>query len=325
LGSYQNGTTKMVFCKCWGQKCVLASGVKSKTNPKFLYKSGVEMSFEELEELVEALGKCTKAPGAVNYHELSETANWKGEKFRLVLKDSEYQGLVLVRMKSCAVADDFDVEIDNPDPEPLEIDSQVPTTNVKWNECFDKFYMSKNDNWPNLKSTLREFCIDLNHILNVDEESQLISPPESSLDAHQSTSAAAAAPPLPQNVEQVQIHPPPKNVKRKKQDTKGGEAGNKRAKKNNKELLGEEDEQEVSKALALQLPSLFENDAQRANKDAVKLILAYMCTFGKSCFEKITCFKNELNNRHKYNYEMFIAHSKEIEETATRMNKLESR
>jgi hypothetical protein len=55
----------------------------------------------------------------INYFELSETSNWKGDKFRLVPKDSEYKGLVVVRMKSCRVPDDFDIaEIDQPDPEP---------------------------------------------------------------------------------------------------------------------------------------------------------------------------------------------------------------
>ncbi|CAB3988043.1 Hypothetical predicted protein [Paramuricea clavata] len=227
LGTYQNGTTKMVFCKWWGQKCVLASGVKSKTNEKFLYKTGIETSFEEVEELIEAL-------------------------------NSDYQGLILVRMKRRAVVDEFDaVDLDNSDPEPLEEETST-TTDIEWS-----VYIGKNDNWAKIKGILREFCIDLHHILNVDEESPIISPPQSPVAQPATTSATTTAvsdvgrPAQPvQTVEQVQIHPPPKKTGKRKQDTKGGQAnGNKRAKKN-KELHSTEDEQEVSKSIIfdLQLP-----------------------------------------------------------------------
>ncbi|CAB3985831.1 Hypothetical predicted protein [Paramuricea clavata] len=178
----------MVFCKRWVQKCVLASGVKSKTNENFLHKTGIETSFEEVEELIEALGKCSKSPNAVNYHELSQTTNYKGEKFCLVLKNSEHQGLILVRMKRRAVVDKFDtVDLDNPDPKPLEEETPT-TTNIEWSECFEKFYIGKNDNWAKIKGILREFCIDLHHILSVDEESPSISPPQSP-EAQPATSA----------------------------------------------------------------------------------------------------------------------------------------
>jgi hypothetical protein len=69
LGTYANGTTKMVFCQRFDKKCVLASGVLSKTIDKYLYKMGLSMSFEELEELVECLSKATKAPSITSSYQ----------------------------------------------------------------------------------------------------------------------------------------------------------------------------------------------------------------------------------------------------------------
>ena len=90
LGTYANHSTKIVFIKQFSKKCCLATGQKSHNTNKFLYSVGIDMSFEDLESLTDALGTISKSPNAVNYAEISETTDSQGNSYRLVLKRSEW-------------------------------------------------------------------------------------------------------------------------------------------------------------------------------------------------------------------------------------------
>jgi hypothetical protein len=123
----------------------------------------------------------------VNYAEISETTDAQGNSYRLVLKRSEYDGLLVCKLKSSKILDSFAV-IDEgiADPEPLSTDAsqQPPADTREWTECFGKFYINKNDDWMRIRAALREFCVEVNHILNVDDASRIDvvppSPPTSS-------------------------------------------------------------------------------------------------------------------------------------------------
>jgi hypothetical protein len=110
-----------------------------------------------------------------------------------------------------------------------------------------------------VRATLRTFCVELNNVLNVDEESHLLPelpPPQPPPPPSTPTEGKPQV--------QVQIHPPPDNVKPGPSKTPGkrkdppakGQSGGKR-KKLNKELLGADEEQEVSNTLPLLLPEIF--------------------------------------------------------------------
>ena len=90
LGTYANHNTKVVFIKQFSKKCCLATGQMSQTSRKFLYNVGIEMSFEELANLTDAVGNMSKQPHVVNYAEINETTDASGNSYRLVLKRSEY-------------------------------------------------------------------------------------------------------------------------------------------------------------------------------------------------------------------------------------------
>jgi hypothetical protein len=187
LGTYANHNTKVVFIKQFSKKCCLATGQMSQTTRKFVYTVGIDMSFEELENLTDALGNMSKLPHVVNYAEISETTDAQGNSYRLVLKRSEYDGLLVCKLKSSKILDSFAV-IDEgiADPEPLSTDAsqQPPADTREWTECFGKFYINKNDDWMRIRAALREFCVEVNHILNVDDASRIDvvppSPPTSS-------------------------------------------------------------------------------------------------------------------------------------------------
>ena len=100
LGTYANHSSKAVFIKQFSKKCCLATGQMSQTTSKFLYTVGVEMTFDELESLTDAFGSMSKSPKAVNYAEISETQDSQGNTYRLVLKRSEYDGLLVCKLKS---------------------------------------------------------------------------------------------------------------------------------------------------------------------------------------------------------------------------------
>jgi hypothetical protein len=176
LGTYANHSTKIVFIKQFSKKCCLATGQKSQNTNKFLYSVGIDMSFEDLESLTDALGTMSKSPNAVNYAEISETTDSQGNSYRLVLKRSEYDGLLVCKLKSGKVLDSFaatDDGIPDPDPLPTDESQQPPADTREWTECFGKFYINKNDDWLKIRNKLREFCVEVNHILNVDDASRI--------------------------------------------------------------------------------------------------------------------------------------------------------
>ena len=182
IATYSNGTAKSVWYEKGGKKCCLASGQPSTDNLKFLCKMCARISFEELENLVECLGKCVKGGTAVNYFELSDGTDYNGNPTRLVLKDSPYQGLMVVMMKASNPVVEFasiDVDMDDPNHQPVNTATTTSDPKMAWSECFEKFYISKHDDLHQVQKSLREFCIDLNHRLIVDDESEFpdIPPP----------------------------------------------------------------------------------------------------------------------------------------------------
>jgi hypothetical protein len=256
LGTYANHSSKAVFVKQFSKKCCLATGQMSQTTNKFLYQVSVEMSFDELESLTDAFGTMSKAPNAVNYAEISETRDSQGNSYRLVLKRSENDGLLVCKMKSSPVVDNFAVDQDdNPDPDPLpdNASQQPPPDTRTWTECFGKFYINKNDDWVKIRNSLREFCVEVNHLLNVDDASRIDVVPPTPPPSTSSTPSTSTPKPLlsqPAAEPSVQVVPPqvqrqiegPKaKGKRLATDTMGGEK-----KKKKKQQIVSDEEDEVS-------------------------------------------------------------------------------
>jgi hypothetical protein len=157
LGTYANHNTKVVFLKQFSKKCCLATGQMAQKSRKFLYNVGIDMSFEELESLTDALGTMSKSPHVVNYAEISETTDSQGNSYRLVLKRSEYDGLLVCKLKSGKILDSFaatDEGIVDPDPLPADTQQQPPVDTREWTECFGKFYINKNDDWMRIRANL---------------------------------------------------------------------------------------------------------------------------------------------------------------------------
>ncbi|CAB3992441.1 Hypothetical predicted protein [Paramuricea clavata] len=233
------------------------------------------MTFDELEELVKGLGKASKAPSHINYFEISESEDYLGNKYRLVLKDSEYLGLVVCKLKSCRAPDVFPDKIDekgSPLPISDQIGSHIPAENVAWNECFDKFYINKNDDWLKIVRTLRSFCIDLNHIFNVDDESKI---PDSKIEVIPATPSLLA----PHESTNTST-PTPKSQ-------------------------SDDDEAEVSNSnYLIHLPPTLSKEFPEMGRTelAVKVLLSYMGRYGKSCEETVTCFYEDMNYRDEFDY-----------------------
>ena len=170
LGKYGFGTSKVVFATKFRRQVHLASGKMSKgAEPKFLYKMGLSMSESELLSLIEALEKCRK--GNANYHEFGEYTDFKGQVNRLVLKTSDYEGLVALKLQRVSIPDEFalddPLESCDPDPTPeifADATAVTDTVGVDWNECFEKFYISKNEDWKEMARKLRNFSDELEGI-----------------------------------------------------------------------------------------------------------------------------------------------------------------
>ncbi|CAB4025870.1 hypothetical protein BSL78_19869 [Paramuricea clavata] len=178
LAQYADKSIKIVWFErgSSGGKCFLAKAQPTTNIGKALYKSAVQLSPDDMLRVCECLDKANRT--GTNYFQISESTDWKGDLLRLVLKDSEYQGLLLCYHK--AVGEDLEMACDSDetsedlDPDPVEkIASEDLVTNLKWNECFEKFYISKKDNWNYLASQLREFCVDVSNVHRVDQESRL--------------------------------------------------------------------------------------------------------------------------------------------------------
>jgi hypothetical protein len=178
LAQYQNKTTKLVWYEKFGKKYKLGSGVLTSggDRKKFLCKTSFALSGEEMLELCNRLSKATRMPNTFNDFHLSECSDWAGNPTRLVLRDSDYNGLVLVRLKS-VVADVEVIEAEDSDPDPDPTDDDLPTNSndacAEWSECFEKFYFSRKDDWGNFKKILLSLHEDTQSLLAVDAESTL--------------------------------------------------------------------------------------------------------------------------------------------------------
>ena len=100
---------------------------------------------------------------------MGENKDSYGNEYRTVLKRSEYDGLIICKLKKTPTPIDFapDTAVDDDvDPTP-----QTSTTTAKlphecWTECFDKFYINKNDDWKKIGNILRDFCCGAHAVLN---------------------------------------------------------------------------------------------------------------------------------------------------------------
>ena len=130
LAQYQNKTTKMVWFEKFGKKYYLASGVLTVGGDKqrFMCKMNFAISGDEMLELCDRLSKASRIPGTFNDFSLADGSDWSGNPTRLVLRDSDYGGLVLVCLKSVK-ADIEVVEADDSDPDrdPMEESDELPT------------------------------------------------------------------------------------------------------------------------------------------------------------------------------------------------------
>ena len=165
LGKYGVNTTKLAFATQYRQQVHLTSGKMSKGGePKFLYKMALSMKLEELESMVSVVDKCHKEQ--VNYHEFGEYTDYKGQVNRLVLKTSDYAGLVALKLQRVSTPDEFadDDPLESCDPDPTDTDNVISGGVVDWNECFEKFYISKNEDWKALARKLRDFCDQLQEL-----------------------------------------------------------------------------------------------------------------------------------------------------------------
>jgi hypothetical protein len=173
LGRYENSRTKLVVLKQWNKKCGLLVGKLAADGKTFIYDSGIELPFEILEELTDVLPSMSKMTNAVNYAELGENKDSFGNEYRTLLKASEYGGLKICRMKKGPAPVDFGVSHDEDvvDPPPLAastVTEKSPHDN--WTECWDKFYINKNDDWKKMSLILRDFCVAVHADLNSSPE-----------------------------------------------------------------------------------------------------------------------------------------------------------
>ena len=170
LGTYENSKTKMVVLKQWNKKCGLLVGKMSYGGDTFVYDSGIELPFEVMEELVDVLPKMSKLPNATNYAELGENKDSYGNEYRTVLKASEFGGLKICRMKKGPTPVDFAAntsfdEDEDPMPKASTTTAKSPPLEC-WTECWDKFYINKNDDWKKIGNILRDFCCAAHAVLN---------------------------------------------------------------------------------------------------------------------------------------------------------------
>ncbi|CAB3987810.1 uncharacterized transposon-derived [Paramuricea clavata] len=247
----------------------------SSAEDTFIYDSGIEMSHDEMEALADALPTMSKSSQATNYAELGESKDSFGNEYRVILKCSKYDGLKICKMKKpnhllishrpkTTIS-----RIQNPS-------TATPTTsNECWSECFDKFYINKND-WKKIANIICDFCCDAYSVLNSSSPAGIdVIPPT----------------PLPTTpVEQKQLEPA---KKQKYNNTKSGEA----KKKKTKVLQMDE---EATSEVRVQF-----NTPQELCC-ATKIMLAFMCKYKKGCEETIAQFGNVMNEQFPYPYKDFL-------------------
>ena len=231
LGRYENSRTKMVVLKQWNKKCGLLVGKLAADGKTFIYDSGIELPFEILEELTDVLPSMSKMANAVNYAELGENKDSFGNEYRTILKASEYGGLKVCRMKKGPTPVDFGVTHDEEvvDPSPLVSTVTEKSPHDNWTECWDKFYINKND-WKKMANILRDFCVTVHADLNSSSEDVVPPSPPTATSSLKLISSGRATPLQPE------ISLIPATPKKRK----GGE---KNLKKNKKSKVVEEEEE----------------------------------------------------------------------------------
>jgi hypothetical protein len=174
IGHYANRTKKLVWYEQYGKKCCLASVLPTVSK----YKMKVSISFDEMVLIRECLLKAKKG-GSHNFF-ISEREDWKKDLIQLVLKDSDYGGLLLQHLTADKPLDVLEGDV--PDgSEDVELattnqelsSSSVEPVEVEWVESWNKFYISKNEDWAHVANVLKEFFQALDHTMNVDEESTI--------------------------------------------------------------------------------------------------------------------------------------------------------
>ncbi|CAB3977390.1 Hypothetical predicted protein [Paramuricea clavata] len=290
LGSYENGKTKTITLKQWSKKCGLQVGQMSGAGDKFIYESGIDLPFDEMEALANALPKMSKANLSINYAELGEHKDLYNNEYRTILKSSEYGGLKVCRLKKTSPPVDFapDDANDIVDPEP-STNPKSAQVNDCWSECFDKFYINKNDDWKKISTIIRDFCCETYNLLNASSSSDVIPP----------------TPPATPS-EQKQLEPP---KKRKYTNTKGSSSGEIKKKKG-KIQFDEETTSEVSRSF----PTV------EQVRSATGVLLSFMCKYKKSCEETIAQFRYDMNKQFPFCYEQFLLASDHFETTCTKLN-----
>jgi hypothetical protein len=201
LGRYENSRTKLVVLKQWNKKCGLLVGKLAADGKTFIYDSGIELPFEILEELTDVLPSMSKMTNAVNYAELGENKDSFGNEYRTLLKASEYGGLKVCRMKKGPAPVDFGVSHDEEvvDPSPLAASTVTEKSrHDNWTECWDKFYINKNDDWKKMALILRDFCVAVHADLN--------SSPEDVIPPSPPTASGATKSKRPVETESILIH-----------------------------------------------------------------------------------------------------------------------
>jgi hypothetical protein len=83
----------------------------------------------------------------------------------------------MLRLKACKPDIEI-VEADDSDPDPMEYDdAELPMDPdagcAVWNECFEKFYFSKKDDWQKFRKTILAMYEDVQHLWKVDKESEV--------------------------------------------------------------------------------------------------------------------------------------------------------
>ena len=112
----------------------------------------------------------------MNYFYLSEKKDWKGDLTRLVLKDSEYAGLIVVRLKATKSLEEIG-NIPDPEEDSLPISAVAEEQDdIDWVEMWEKIYISKNEEWGKMADLLRDFYQDVTHFMDVDAVSEIPMP-----------------------------------------------------------------------------------------------------------------------------------------------------
>jgi hypothetical protein len=210
-------------------------------------------------------------PGTFNDFSLSEGLDWSGAPTRLVLRDSDYAGLVVVRLKSVkADIEVVEAEDSDPDPDPMEENGEpapIVPEEVIWSECFEKFYFSKKDDWGGFKKNLLSLYEDIQRMIAIDEESSVAAP-----------SSVGSVGPIPV---QKQIAGP----SQQSTTTKGGAKRGGKRKKPNSELF----------------PTQIE-----VFRKAVVILSCFMSHYRVSAKHCVKLYRKEMSKNCSYNYESLV-------------------